>query len=84
MHENYNDTNIKVSAKAIGKNKDANMYAFDVVETYKDVYGADNKASSFVIVKYDNNEYHEYTYRYYSDENKSQAKDYIIAILAKG
>ena len=76
-------TNESVKAKAIGKNEDADMYAFDTTIKYK-ANGKDYETTSYFLV-YSGDEGSYLVNRYdYEDENKQDMKDIVLAKLARG
>lgn len=76
-------TDTSVKTKAIGKNKDASLYAFDTTIKGK-VDGEKDEYTSFIIVHYDK-EYQAIVYEFgYDDSNKRDKKDVTLAMLAKG
>lgn len=86
MLEDEGATNCNVKAKAIGKNKDASLYAFDTTVSCK-YAGKDFDYSAFFILYYDSDDvensyiFKEYEYQ---DENKRDMRDIALASLSKG
>lgn len=83
MLEQVGATDASVKAKAIGKNKDASLYAFDTTIKGK-VDGEKYESTSFIIVHYDK-DYQSIVYEFvYDDSDKREQKDVTLAMLAKG
>lgn len=83
MLEQAGATDASVKAKAIGKNKDASLYAFDTTIKGK-VDGEKYESTSFIIVRYDK-DYQSIVYEFvYDDSDKRDQKDMTFAMLAKG
>lgn len=83
MLEQVGATDASVKAKAIGKNKDASLYAFDTTIKGK-VDGEKYESTSFIIVRYDK-DYQSILYEFvYDDSDKRDQKDMTFAMLAKG
>lgn len=83
MLEQVGAADASVKAKAIGKNKDASLYAFDTTIKGK-VDGEKYESTSFIIVRYDK-DYQSIVYEFvYDDSDKREQKDLTFAMLAKG
>lgn len=76
-------TDGKVRAKAIGKNTDAELYAFDTNITYKK-NGKNYENNSFIIVCYSDDLTFIYRQYEYEKGNKRDMKDVALATLSKG
>lgn len=76
-------TNVKVKTKAIGKNKSAHLYCFDVTITAK-YYNDKVKDTYFVIAYSDGSEAYAVREIEYNESNKSEKKDYAISVLSRG
>ena len=75
--------NIKVKAKAIGKNKDAGLYCFDVTATGK--YQSEKfEYTSFVIVLSDSDMVSTYREFEYDKETKDIEREMALAALSRG
>ena len=70
MLENDSATNCKVKAKAIGKNEDASLYAFDTIVSCK-YSGEKIEYTSFYIIYYDGEDAFVTSESEYQKENKS-------------
>ncbi len=83
--QSENLTNIKIDAKAIGKNEDADLYAFDT--TVKCKYNSQNMDyTAFYIVYYDEETKDSYIYneREYDKETKNDMKEITYSLLTRG
>lgn len=76
-------TDKSVSSKAIGKNKDASLYAFDTTIKVK-VNGEKMESKSFIIVRYEKDYSYIAAEYAYDDENKRDKKEVALAFLARG
>lgn len=75
--------NVKVKAKAVGKNKSSHLYCFDVTVTGK-YYNDKVKDTSFVIVYSDGTETYIARDYEYSSSNKKDVKEIALAALSRG
>ncbi len=83
--QSENCTNIKIDSKAIGKNEDAALYAFDTTVKYK--YDSQNQEySAFYIVYYDKETNDSFITREFEYDNKTKKdmKDIALGVLARG
>lgn len=83
MLEEGGATKHSISSKAIGKNADACLYAFDTTVKYT-ANNHDYTSTAFYIVYCDDKESYTVDQLEYQNENKNEIKDITIGKLARG
>lgn len=76
-------TSHNIKSKAIGKNKDASLYAFDTTVKYE-VSGSKYESKSFIIVYSDGKDSYSVKEYKYDNDNKKDVKEVALSALIRG